>query len=159
MLCHFMQSHIHRVHACLDVTCHLHFWQNDRDLLHITVITVGGAQGGGWGGGRATGTSQHTKLAWRRKFSRHSCQVSNQRHFNHESSALTTELFPLPNAPPMIHSSADAGVFRIPSFQTKSSGQCPFSYQAPVMWNQLPVSIHHSTSVSSFKSSLKAFLF
>ena len=30
-------SHIHRhrvpCHACLAVTCHLHFWQNDRDLL------------------------------------------------------------------------------------------------------------------------------
>jgi len=23
--CHFMQSHIHKVHACLAVTCHLHF--------------------------------------------------------------------------------------------------------------------------------------
>ena len=34
-----------------------------------------------------------------------------------------------------------------------------FSYQAPVIWNQLPVSVCHSTSVSSFKSSLKTFLF
>ena len=25
--CHFMQSHIRRVHACLTVTCHLHFWR------------------------------------------------------------------------------------------------------------------------------------
>ena len=31
--------------------------------------------------------------------------------------------------------------------------------QAPVIWNQLPVFICHSTSVSSFKSSLKTFLF
>ena len=28
-----MQSHIRKVYACLAVTCHLHFWQNDRDLL------------------------------------------------------------------------------------------------------------------------------
>ena len=27
--CHFMQSHIRKVYACLAVTCHLHFWQND----------------------------------------------------------------------------------------------------------------------------------
>ena len=27
-----MQSHIRRVHACLAVTCHLHFWPNDQDL-------------------------------------------------------------------------------------------------------------------------------
>ena len=43
--CHFMQVHIYifvcvcKVHACLAVTCHLHFWQNDRDLLRATVVT------------------------------------------------------------------------------------------------------------------------
>ena len=31
--CHFMQSHIRKVYVCLAVTCHLHFWQHDRDLL------------------------------------------------------------------------------------------------------------------------------
>ena len=39
--CHFMQSHIHKVHACLPVTCQEHFWQNDRDLLHATAVTRG----------------------------------------------------------------------------------------------------------------------
>ena len=39
--CHFMQSHIRRVYACLAVTCHLHFWQNDRDLLRATAVTRG----------------------------------------------------------------------------------------------------------------------
>ena len=39
--CHFMQSHIRKVYACLAVTCHLHFWQNDRDLLRTTVVTRG----------------------------------------------------------------------------------------------------------------------
>ena len=37
--------------------------------------------------------------------------------------------------------------------------QRSFSYQTPVIWNQLPVSVRHSASVSSFKSSLKTFLF
>ena len=37
---HFMQSHKHKVHACLAVTCLLHFWQNDRDLLRATGVTV-----------------------------------------------------------------------------------------------------------------------
>ena len=36
---HFMQSHIRKVHACLAVTCHMHFWQNDQDLLHATAVT------------------------------------------------------------------------------------------------------------------------
>ena len=33
---HFMQSHIHWVHACLAVTCQLHFSQNGSDLLRAT---------------------------------------------------------------------------------------------------------------------------
>ena len=28
--------------GCLDVNCHLHFWQNDWGLLHATVVTWGG---------------------------------------------------------------------------------------------------------------------
>ena len=39
--CHFMQSHIRKVYACLAATYHLHFWQNDRDLLHATAVTRG----------------------------------------------------------------------------------------------------------------------
>ena len=39
-LCHFMQSHIRKVYASLAVTCHLHFWQNDQDLLRATAVTV-----------------------------------------------------------------------------------------------------------------------
>ena len=54
---------------------------------------------------------------------------------------------------------ADTWVFRISSFRTKSSGQRFFSYQAPTTWNKLPASIRHASSVSSFKSSLKTFLF
>ena len=27
------------MYACLAVTCHLHFWQNDRDFLRATVVT------------------------------------------------------------------------------------------------------------------------
>ena len=51
--CHFMQSHIRKVYACLAVTCHLHFWQNDRDLLRATAVTRG------WNGYR--NNSQHRK--------------------------------------------------------------------------------------------------
>ena len=39
--CHFMQSHICKVDACLAVTCQLHFWQNDLDLLCATTVTPG----------------------------------------------------------------------------------------------------------------------
>ena len=37
----FIQSHIRRVHACLFVTCQLHFLQKERDLLCATAVTRG----------------------------------------------------------------------------------------------------------------------
>ena len=36
---HFIKSHIRWVHACLTVTCHLYFGQNDRDILRATAVT------------------------------------------------------------------------------------------------------------------------
>ena len=36
--CRFIRNHICRMHVCLAVTCHLHFRQNNRDLLHATVV-------------------------------------------------------------------------------------------------------------------------
>jgi len=58
-LCHFMQSHIRKVHAYLAVTCNLHFWQNDWDLLRATVVTRG------WNGYR--NKSQHRRLTLEKK--------------------------------------------------------------------------------------------
>ena len=83
----FNKIHIRKVYACLAVTCHLHFWQNDRDFLLATVVTRGG------------GTDTEIRVStesrpWRRKFSRRSSRDSNPRPFNHESGALTTELSP-----------------------------------------------------------------
>ena len=57
--CHFMQSHMRKVYACLAVTCHLHVWQNDRDLLRVTAVTRG------WNGYR--NKSQHRKLTLEKK--------------------------------------------------------------------------------------------
>ena len=83
-LCHFMQSHIRKVYACLAVTCHLHFWQNDRDFLRATAVTQDDTD---------TEIRVSTESGpWRRIFSRHSSRDSNPRPFNHESGALTTEL-------------------------------------------------------------------
>ena len=87
-LCHFMQSHIRKVYACLAVTCHLHFWQNDRDLLRATAVTRGGTD---------TEIRVSTESRpWRRKFSRRSCRDLNPGPSSHESGALTTELSPSP---------------------------------------------------------------
>ena len=32
--CHFITSHIHWVHVCFGITCHLHFWQNDQGIFY-----------------------------------------------------------------------------------------------------------------------------
>ena len=61
--CHFMQSHTRKVYVCLAVTCHLRFWQNDRDLLRATGVTRG------WNGYR--NKSQHRKLTLEKKIAIH----------------------------------------------------------------------------------------
>ena len=83
--CHFMQSHIRKVYVCLAVTCHLHFWQNDLELLCATAVPTRG-----WNGYR--NKSAQKVDPGEKKISRRSCRDLNPRPFNHESSALTTLL-------------------------------------------------------------------
>ena len=47
-------TYIEYIHMCLAVTCHMHFWQNNQDVLSVTVVTreLNGYQN----------MSQHTKL-------------------------------------------------------------------------------------------------
>ena len=86
--CHFMQSRIRKVYASLAVTSHLHFWQNDGDLLRATAVTRGGMD---------TEIRVSTESRpWRRKFSHHSYRDLNQGPFSHESGSQTTELSPSP---------------------------------------------------------------
>ena len=80
--CHFMQSHIRKVYACLAVTCPLHVWQNDRDLLRATAVTRG------WNGYRNRNKSQHRRLTVEKKFFHRSCRDSNPRPFSQEYGAL-----------------------------------------------------------------------
>ena len=88
---HFMQSHIRKVCTCLAVTCHLHFWQNDWDLLCATAVTLG------WNG---YWNKSAQRRPWRMKFSHCSCRDLNPRPFSHESGTLTTELSSAPPPPP-----------------------------------------------------------
>ena len=55
----FNKIHIRKVYACLAVTWHLHFWQNDQDFLRATVVTRG------WNGYR--NKSQHRKSTLEKK--------------------------------------------------------------------------------------------
>ena len=73
------------MYACLGVTCHLHSWQNVRCLLRATAVTRG------WNDYQIRASTQ--SYPWRRKFSRRSYWDSNSHPFDHESSALTNNLF------------------------------------------------------------------
>ena len=73
--CHFIQSHICRVRVYLAATCHLHFGQNEWDLLRATTVTHH------WN--RKQCKRQHRKLTQRRTF-----QESHLCLFNHEAGAL-----------------------------------------------------------------------
>ena len=90
--CHFMQSIICKVLACLAASCNLRFWQNDRGLLRATAVT--------WGWMDTEIRVSTESWPWRRKFSRPSSRDSNPRPFDHKFSTLTTELSPLLSLPP-----------------------------------------------------------
>ena len=93
--CHFIQSHIHKVHTCLAVMCHLPFWQNDLDLLHATAVKGGG--GGGWipkyeSAQKIAPGDEHSS-AWTMQGFKPLTFQSSVRHSNHwltELSSLTT---------------------------------------------------------------------
>ena len=71
-----------RMYPCLSVTCHQHFWHNDRGLLRATAVTRG------WNGHRIRASTQ--SLLRRRNFSRRPCRNSNSQPFDHESGVLPT---------------------------------------------------------------------
>ena len=58
-----------------------------------------------------------------------------------------------------LRSTADTRKLKIPLFKKKYSGQRSFSCEGPVTWNNLPFSIRHTQTYSSFKSQLKTHLF
>ena len=79
------------MYACLAVTCHLHFWQNDRDFLRATVVTRG------WNGYR--NKSQHRKSTLEKKILPPFQQGFERATFQSRvrcSNNLTTELSPPP---------------------------------------------------------------
>ena len=57
-----------------------------------------------------------------------------------------------------LRSSADSRIFRVPR-RRRQLGQRAFSYFGPVVWNDLPFSLRHSPSLSTFKKGLKTHLF
>ena len=55
--------------------------------------------------------------------------------------------------------SSNVGLLHIPKTRLGSFGDKAFSTSAPILWNSLPVKIKSAKSLTSFKSSLKTYLF
>ncbi|KAI3373418.1 hypothetical protein L3Q82_022031, partial [Scortum barcoo] len=55
--------------------------------------------------------------------------------------------------------SQNSGLLVVPRVSRSSLGGRAFSYQAPVLWNQLPVWVREADTVSVFKNRLKTFFF
>jgi len=55
--------------------------------------------------------------------------------------------------------SLNAELLVVPRVLKSRTGARAFSYQAPLLWNQLPPSVREADTVTSFKSRLKTFLF
>ena len=70
-----------------------------------------------------------------------------------------TELLRIYKPTLQLRSSSDTSILCIPTVRTHSLGQRSFSYAAPAVWNTLPYEIRSSDTLSSFKSSLKTYLF
>jgi hypothetical protein len=58
-----------------------------------------------------------------------------------------------------LRSSADTRQLRVVQFNRKQHGARAFCCAAPPLWNSLPFSVRHCTSLNSFKQQLKTFLF
>ena len=55
--------------------------------------------------------------------------------------------------------SQNTGLLVVPKVSKSRMGGRAFNYQAPLLWNHLPVSVREADTLSTFKSRLKTFLF
>nr|XP_033957654.1 uncharacterized protein LOC117460383 [Pseudochaenichthys georgianus] len=65
----------------------------------------------------------------------------------------------IPYCPTRALRSKNAGLLVVPRIFKSTMGARAFSYQAPHLWNQLPVCVRAADTLSVFKSALKTFLF
>ena len=58
-----------------------------------------------------------------------------------------------------LRSSTDNCLLKIPICKCKTKGDCAFSYFGPSVWNSLPLHIRNATTIDTFRSALKTYLF
>ena len=72
--------------------------------------------------------------------------------------AYLSELLHLCSPSRCLRSAADTRIFRVPRMGRRTLGERSFQCIGPVLRNSLPLSVTHSSSLSSFKSKLKTHL-
>ena len=77
---------------------------------------------------------------------------------NGQAPSYLTELL-VPYNPSRPLRSQSAGLLVVPRIAKIRSGGRAFNYQAPLLWNHLPVSVREADTLSTFKTRLKTFLF
>ncbi|MEJ4599689.1 hypothetical protein SJ928_14005 [Enterococcus faecium] len=65
----------------------------------------------------------------------------------------------VPYCPSRTLRSLNARLLAVPRVCRSRKGGRAFSYQAPLLWNQLPTSVREADSLSTFKARVKTFLF
>ena len=80
------------------------------------------------------------------------------RHFDGSLPQYLSSMLDIYQPSRSLRSSNDR-LLRVPRWKLKSFGYRSFSYQGPVVWNSLPTDLKLSSSLSSFKSRLKTYLF
>ena len=65
----------------------------------------------------------------------------------------------VPNQPTRALRSQNSGLLVVPKVSKSRVGARAFSYQAPLLWNHLPLSVREADTICTFKSRLKNFLF
>ena len=65
----------------------------------------------------------------------------------------------VPYQPTRALRSQNSGLLVVPKVSKSRVGARSFSYQAPLLWNQLPLSVREADTICMFKSRLKTFLY
>ena len=135
--CHFKAKYV-GVQVYLAVTCHLHFWQNDRDLLRAAAVTWE------WNGYRNAPPIT---------FNPYIHELVNVNLL--EAGWRQVEVLGA-----VLLSPGDYVIpFSIPNRRKKVQGQRVWSVIGHSVWNSLPLAVRHAETLSSFRSRFKTRLF
>ena len=73
--------------------------------------------------------------------------------------AYLSDLLHLYSPSRSLRSSIDTRLLKMPCYKCQTKGDRAFSYFGPSVWNSLPLHIRNASTIETFKSALKDYLF